>query len=76
MAECSQYHRKAQISAEFHSSAVHYNAPERCGITLTPAEMNRDCDCDYNGVRAGLISRSFQLICIKSTYGIKSKRLS
>jgi len=28
MTECSEYHRKAQISAEFHSSAVHYNAPE------------------------------------------------
>lgn len=37
-----------------HSSAVYYNNTlERCGITLTPAEMNRDCD--YNGARCFLV---------------------
>lgn len=51
--------------------------PEKCGITVTLAEINKDYDCDYNGVRGDLVSPSFnstdtQLLSIKSKYGINS----
>jgi len=76
MTEYNQYH-KARICADSYLSAVHHNISERDAKSHWLSEMDKDYDCDYNGVRGDLISPSFnstdtQLLSIKNKYGINS----